>query len=64
MGGAVAGGAWGGPRGGGAFVWLRIWLVAWMSSCALALLARLASSILKSSAVSANTPLVAQSTPP
>lgn len=41
----------------------RIWLVAWINSCALALLAILASSILKSRAVNANTPPVVQSTP-
>lgn len=43
--------------------WDRIWLVAWMNSCALALLAMFASSILKSRAVSARTPPVVQSTP-
>lgn len=43
--------------------WDRIWLVAWMNSCALALLAMFASSILKSRAVNAKTPPVVQSTP-
>lgn len=37
--------------------------MAWMNSCALALLAMLASSILKSRAVNARTPPVVQSTP-
>lgn len=41
----------------------RIWLVAWMNSWALALLAMLASSILKRRAVNARTPPVVQSTP-